>query len=197
MNAAVDLEVVVPPGYHALPLIDIEAQLDRAVEVLSPLTPAEAVKNLDAVVGALRASLQEMRGGGVRYCGIGRHWLSDADEQVSSWLTVNVQEFGPARNPHLALDEFLRRIPNDSGQVSDGVTTEVVDGRPIAYYVNLADGGSYCQLRGVVPSADGATFAVVELSSSAVEHGARFRGVVMGVARSLRFVAARSDALCW
>lgn len=186
-----------PAGFSMFPLTDIDSQMDRALKILAPLSPRAVQGALEDLVEVLRTSLEDMRIGGVLYCGMGWHRLPDSDEEVSSWLTVNVQDFGPARNPQLALEEFLRGIPNGAGESSGGVMTEVVDGRPIAYFDNVADGGAYCQLRAVVPSEDGTRLAVVELSSSAVDHGPRFRGAVVGVARSIRFVEARSDALCW
>lgn len=190
------IEVEAPAGFSPFPLSDIDNQLDRTLGILSPLSPSQSQGVLEDIVGTLRTSLEQMRRAGVRYCGMGWHRLPDSDEQVSSWLTVNVQEFGPARNPRLALDEFLRGLPRGAG-AADPLIVEGVDGRPIAFYDNLADDVAYYQLRAAVPADDGARLAVVELSTAAVAHGPRFWGAVAEVARSIRFAEPRTGVLSW
>lgn len=198
MTAGMSVEVVLPSGFHPYPLSDIDGQIDLALRVLAPLAPRESLDSLVAVVRTLRGSLAEMRRSGVLYCGMGRHLSAVDGTEVTAWLTVWVREVGPARNPRLAVRDFVMAL---AGEPGGPVAVHDVEGRPMAIHENPVldspgEDRSVYQLRVCVPSENGAWIAVLEVSTSSAGHGPEYLGLLVEAARTVRFVEERSPALC-
>ncbi|WP_406231860.1 hypothetical protein [Nocardia sp. NBC_01009] len=193
----------VPSGYYGMPLSNIGNVMEAAEPVIAAAVPDDLEGSVPNVIGILKFLLEMLATKNAVYCGIGRH-VSSGGEPITSWLTVSSIDYGRPQNPRLVIRDLVEAKLLEA--VPWVVETVDIAGRPALFAEgirtypapNLADaqgpGDSVpaFQIEGLVPSDDGTTVAVIELSTTSVSHGPEYRPMVFTMAASLEFADATS-----
>ncbi|MFE9582273.1 hypothetical protein ACFYO1_38255 [Nocardia sp. NPDC006044] len=207
-SSAPAVSATIPPGYFEMPLRDTHRILERATSLVRATVPDALKADVPSVIGTAGFFLEVLAAKNAVYCGMGKH-SAENGEPVVSWLTVSVVGFGDERNPRLVVGEITRDKVASGGSGS----VEIVDvaGRPMVFTedrrtytaarlssVRATEGSaSVFQIEAVVPSDNGASLAVIEFSTAALEHGPEYRAMVLGLAASIKFheSASRTSSL--
>ena len=201
-NGELNFWIELPPGYFPLPLTDIAATLAAAEANLRDLAPPDKRELLAAVVGTFTVLLEDLQERNTAYCGLGWHTAEEDGAVVPSSLVVSLQRFPHKRNPRLVVRDLvqIRAEANEHGQVDvvdlapgpalffECVLTlprPQIPGRP----PNAEPDAEVYQLQALVPSADGTKVAAIDFSTPDLEHGPRFRAMMVLMANSVLFTA--------
>ena len=123
-----------------------------------------------------------------------------------SWLTVSSFGYGEERNTRLVLSELINAKAEKKSQGKLAIVelplvpvlhfewTEKHAAPAIANYPATGDSPEVFQIEVTVPSPDGASIAVVELSTADPETGPQYRGMVLDTAASVTFPQPPPDS---
>lgn len=200
-RSSVPLWVELPPGYVALPLDDVDGNLERAESVLIDVADDEQKPQIRAVLGVLSVFLTDLAVSGSLFCGVGRHISPSDNSVVTSSLVISYQEYEGARNPRLLLKDLLQ-AKADADERGQADLVDVLE-RPMLFFERVrrlpnpqfpgqppvSEGATapVHQLEAFVPSADGSKLAKIDFSTPFIEHGAEFRAMVVDLAASVSF----------
>lgn len=192
------ITVDIPPGYHPLPLTNIDQALQNAAGPITEAAPDALNSSVSDVLGVLEFFLKALAARRTVYCGVGRH-LTEAGEQVTSWITISLLQCGDPQNPRLVVQDFaMNKLAQDPSTVVEPVEA---DGRPMLFseftrrfpapdlsaYEGRSDDVTVFQLEALVPSDDGTNVAVIEFSTLAVDSGPLYGEMLFGMATSIDF----------
>ncbi|MEU4433506.1 hypothetical protein ACH474_00565 [Nocardia rhamnosiphila] len=201
LRPAPPIGIEIPPGYNEIPLGDLDTLMRSARPVITESVPDRMRDDVPNVLGTLHFLLATLAANNALYSGIGLHRTADEapDRIVVSWLTVSSFDYGEERNPRLVLSELIN---TKAEQKSRGKLT-IVEGPavPILYfewtekhaapavasYPVTTDTPEVFQIEATVPSTDGTSIAVVELSTADPYVGPQYRGMVLDMAASITF----------
>ncbi len=193
------LAATIPPGYHELPLGNVEEILSISAPVITDSVGDSLKESVPSVLGTLGFFLRTLAAKNAVYCGIGRH-ASEEGEPITSWLTISVMDYGERNNPRLVVQELAQyKMSQDN---TDEVVPVDIHGRPMLFTERVqrypapdlptgntdGDDVPVFQAEAVVPSGDGTSIAVVEFSTISVAQGARYRAMLLAIADSVEFV---------
>ncbi|WP_194814981.1 hypothetical protein [Nocardia sp. XZ_19_385] len=191
------ISVDIPPGYHELPLSNIDEILSRAQPVVASVLSDDLRPEVPKVVGTLQFMLSKLASKNALYCGIGRHASTDG-HPVSSWLTISSLDYGQAENPRLVLHGLATaKLADSSWQVEfveiggrQVLVSESVQTYPAPDVADLAEAGDAVpayQLEALVPSGDGSAVAAIEFATSNVDQGPEYLAMIFAMVASLEF----------
>lgn len=195
------LWLALPPGYVALPLDDVDGNLERAESVLSDVAYEDQRPQIHAVLGVLSVFLSDLAVSGALYCGVGRHIAPHDNAVVTSSLVISYQEYEGSRNPRVLLSDLLQ-AKADADERGQADLVDVLE-RPMLFFERIRqlptpqlpgqppvpEGATTAihQLEAFVPSEDGSKLAKIDFSTPFTAYGADFRAMVVDVAASVSF----------
>ncbi|WP_216899335.1 hypothetical protein [Nocardia alni] len=196
MTEDVDLAMEIPGGYIALPLNGIDNSLAATLAILKEAGPPDMAQAAGQMIPALGMFLGELASDGVRYCGLGRHFVDD--ELVTSMLTVLVYDTGgDTERPRIVVKNIA------DAKLEDGARGDLqvvdIDNRPMMFFEQVRDlpvpdlpgnpiqgaAAPVYQFEAAVPSNDGSAVASIELSTTFAAHGPQYRRMIIDMARSV------------
>lgn len=194
---SIDVEVRIPPGFIALPLHEVDRSVDRAEELLAGAAPGRMSAVAPKVLQALRVFLGGLGSLGAVYCGLGKHHAADGSD-VTSTLVISAVRYGEPKNPRLTVADYLV----GRGRPGEYLHSELVDTPGKSFLLsdrilrlpapewNGPDqapeaAASVYQIEAVVPSVDGATIAVAQLSTPFTDKGEEFVPMMLALAESI------------
>lgn len=198
----------IPPGYNEIPLGDLDTLMQTVRPIITESVPDQARGDVPNVLGTLHFMLATLAANNGLYSGIGVHRIADTEtERVTvSWLTVSSFGYGEERNPRLVLSELINAKAEKKSQGKLAIVElplvpvlylewiEKHAAPVIANYPATSDFPEVFQIEVTVPSADGASIAVVELSTADPETGPQHRGMVLDMAASVTFPQPLPDS---
>jgi hypothetical protein len=200
LRPAPPIGIAIPPGYNEIPLGDLDTLIQTARPVITESVPDRMRDDVPNVLGTLHFLLATLAANNALYSGIGLHRTTEVSERVAvSWLTVSAFEYGEERNPRLVLSELIdaKAAKKSRGKLAiiEGPAvpilyfewTEKHATPTIANYPLTSDLPEVFQIEATVPSADGTSIAVVELSTADPETGPRYRQMILDMAASVTF----------
>ncbi|WP_327147368.1 hypothetical protein [Nocardia sp. NBC_01329] len=206
LRPAPPVGIDIPPGYNEIPLGDLDTLMQTARPVITASVPDRMRDDVPDVLGTLHFLLATLAANNALYSGIGLHRTAEVSGRVAvSWLTVSSFEYGEERNPRLVLSELI----NVKAEKKSRGTLAIIEGPavPILYfewiekhsvpvfasYPVTSDTPEVFQIEVTVPSADGTSIAVVELSAADPDIGPQYRGMILDMAASITFPQPPSD----
>ncbi|MEU1955239.1 hypothetical protein [Nocardia rhamnosiphila] len=208
LRPAPPVGIDIPHGYNEIPLDDLDTLMQTAGPVISASVPDGMRDAVPNVLGTLHFMLATLAVNNALYSGIGLHRTSaEESERVAiSWLTVSSFDYGEERNPRLVLSELIaaKAEKKSLGQLAmievPAVPilyfewTEKHAAPTVAGYPATNGPPEVFQIEVIVPSADGTSIAVVELSTADPDIGPRYRGMILDMAASVTFPQPPSDS---
>ncbi|MFI6313574.1 hypothetical protein ACIBEK_26025 [Nocardia fusca] len=196
----------IPPGYNEIPLGNLETLMQNARPAITESVPDRMRDDVPNVLGTLHFLLATLAANNALYSGIGLHRTTEASERVAvSWLTVSSFDYGEERNPRLVLSELINAKAEKKSRgelaIVEGPSvpilyfewTEKHPAPTIAGYPATNDPPQVFQIEAIIPSADGTSIAVLELSTADREIGPQYRGMVLDMAGSVTFPQPPAD----
>lgn len=207
LRPAPPVGIEIPPGYNEIPLGDLDTLMRTAGPVLTESVPDRMRDDVPNVLGTLHFMLATLAANNALYSGVGLHRTAAAvSERVAvSWLTVSSFEYGEEQNPRLVLSELINAKAEKKSRgklaIVEGPAvpilyfewTEKHAAPAIASYPVTSGPPEVFQIEVAVPSTDGTSIAVVELSTTDPETGPQYRGMVLDMAASVTFPQPPSD----
>ncbi|MEV0059348.1 hypothetical protein [Nocardia sp. NPDC050718] len=194
-GSTTSLSVVLPRGYHELPLDTIHEAVESAESIVEFL-PAEVAGDFPEVAAAIADLLTALRANNACYCAIGQHASADGTP-VTSWLTLSLLDRGRTQNPRVTIAELAEEKATDGRGAH--IETVELGGRTVLFvestttYAVVDDsapeppGRAVHQIEAIVVSDDGARIAVAVLSTADVAHGSDFGAMMVLLAGSITF----------
>ncbi len=198
------IAVDIPPGYYPFPLDEGGTRLEGAAASFIDSAPEEMKSGIQDAIDVLEFLVQALAARRTVYCGIGRH-MSEAGEQVTSWLTISLLQCGEPQNPRLVVQDLaMNKVAEEPSAVVEPVD---VGGRPIIFSeltrqfpapelpgVTSGTGDvSAFQLEALIPSDDGTTVAIIEFSTASVDSGPLYSEMLFTMAASVQFTKLTSQ----
>ncbi|WP_063058870.1 hypothetical protein [Nocardia sienata] len=207
LRPAPAIGIEIPSGYNEIPLGDLETLIQTAAPVITASVPDRMRDDVPNVLGTLHFLLATLTANNALYSGIGLHRTGEGESERAavSWLTVSSFDYGEERNPRLVLSELInaKAEKNSRGKLAivEGPAapilyfewTEKHPAPTVASYPATADPPEVFQIEATVPSGDGTSIAVLELSTADPETGPQYRRMILDMAASVTFPQPSPD----
>ncbi|MGW0178446.1 hypothetical protein [Nocardia sp. NPDC003345] len=208
LRPAPAIGIEIPPGYNEIPLGDLETLLQNAGPLITESVPGPMRDDVPNVLGTLHFMLATLAANNAVYSAIGIHRTGEAAfERVAvSWLTISSFDYGEDRNPRLVLSELINAKAEKKSRgklaIIEGPAVPILyfewsekhAAPSIASYPATSDPPEVFQIEVTVPSTDGSSIAVVELSTADPGTGPQYRGMILNMAASVTFPQPPPDS---
>lgn len=199
LRRAPTIGVDIPPGYHEIPLSNLEEIADKSRALIEESVPEMMRENVPAVIGTLSFLFAKLAENNALYCGIGAHLSEEDGRAVISWLTISSFDYGEKHNPRLVLSDLV--VAKAKNNLVGNLQIVELPGRPVLFfewtekhvtpklpsYPGESDIAKVFQLEVTIPSESGDSIAVIELSTTDTEAGPRYRSMILAMAASVQF----------